>query len=251
MKQWGWKSVAVVLAVIGWGGAPASAHMRDYLVNQDYYTAKRGEFEVELYNDYHMPNSSEDGTWNSNHEIELEYGILDHLQLSYYEVYTWDRERNWERNAFKIESKLRFAEAGQWPVDVAIYGEYKNPNGSRDAHSDELEGKLILHKDLGQRWGLVANLVAERQINAHEEWQMEYTAGVSYAVAPTTRLALEFQQSLGDIENIDISKDRELYVMPTVAVSITPNVRVLAGPMFGLTRVSEDLQFRSIVEVEF
>ena len=45
----------------------AQAHMRDYLINQDYYTAKRGEFEVELYNDMNFAEADNDDTYNSKH----------------------------------------------------------------------------------------------------------------------------------------------------------------------------------------
>ena len=41
------------------------------------------------------------------------------------------------------------AERGEWPVDTALYLEYKGANGSKD--NDEWEGKLILSKDL-RRW---------------------------------------------------------------------------------------------------
>ncbi len=33
--------------------------------------------------------------------------------------------------------------------------------------------------------------------------------------------------------------------------SLTPHVRLLVGPAFGLTRVSDDVQLKSIVEIEF
>ena len=110
-------------------GAPV-AEARDYLVNQHYDTTEKGEFEVELYNDMNFSEADNDDSYNSKHQLELEYGLLDHLQLAYYEVYTWDRSDDWARDAFKIEAKLRLFEAGQLPVDVAFYTEYSNPNGS-------------------------------------------------------------------------------------------------------------------------
>ena len=228
----------------------AEAHLRDYLVNQDYYTAKRGEVEVELYNDFNFPESGHDDTYHSKHQVELEYGVTDHLQLAYYEVYTWDRTEDWERDAFKIEAKLRFAEAGQWPLDLALYTEYKNPNGHRDSSSDELENKVILSKDFGP-WNVVANFVFEKALNTGEPWEYEYTAGVSYGLTPRTRLGLEVEQGLGDSEDFHFDSTQQLFLVPGIYTSLTPHVRVLVGPAFGLTRVSDDLQLRSIVEVEF
>ena len=238
-------------ALLSVNAAPARAHMRDYLFNQGYHTTKKGEFEVELYNDYKMPESENDGTFNSQHQIELEYGLTNRLQMAYYEVFTWDRANDWQRDAFKVETKYRLFESGELPVDVALYGEYKNPDGSQEAHSDELEAKLILSKDLGP-WNLVGNLITERKINEHEDLQWEYTAGVSYAVKPNLRAGLEIKETLGDQgDSGPMRRGHELQLMPVVAYNPTPHARILFGPAFGLTGPSDDVQLKSIVEIEF
>ena len=225
--------------------------MRDYLFNQGYHTTRKGEFEVELYNDLNMTEADNDDSYSSKHQVELEYGLTSHLQLAYYEVYTWNRAKDWERDAFKLEAKYRFLESGELPIDIALYGEYKNPNGRRDGNSDEVEGKLILSRDFGP-WKMVANLIAERKINEHEDLQWEYTAGVSYPLTPKVRLGLEIKENLGDQGEFGIRrKGHEFQLMPTVAASLTPHTRILFGPAFGLTRASDDIQLRSIVEIEF
>lgn len=228
----------------------AHAHMRDYVLNQPYYTAKRNEVEVAFWNDYYMPEADNDGTWKSKHQVEVEYGITNHVQVAYYEVYTWDRTKDWERDAFKIELKGRLAEAGQWPVDIAFYTEYKNPDGSRHARSDVLENKVILSKNLGA-WNLIGNFIFEKDLNKHSDWELEYTAGVSYALTPRTRLGLEVKQSLGDTKEFAFDGHHELYIAPGIYSNVLDNVRVLLTPVFGATRVSDDLQLRSLVEVEF
>ena len=229
----------------------AQAHLRDYLVNQDYYTAKQGEFEVELWTDLNLVDADRDDSYTFREQVELEYGLTSHLQLAYYEVYTWNRAKDWERDQFKIEAKYRLAEAGQWPVDVALYTEYKNPDGPRNARSDAFENKLILSKDLGP-WNLVANLISEKDINTHSDWEFEYTAGISYGMTPRTRLGLELKESLGNADEFGIRrKDHQLYLVPGLYSSLTPHLRLLVGPAFGLTRASDDVQLKSLVEVEF
>ncbi len=231
--------------------ASADAHQRDTIFNQGYYTTRKGEFEVELYNDLNMPEADNDNTYNSKHQVELEYGITSHFQLAYYEVYTWDRTNDWERDAFKIETKYRFLESGQLPVDVALYAEYKNPNGSRDARSDEIEGKLILSRDFGP-WNIVGNLITERKINEHEDLQWEYTAGISRLMNPKLRLGLEVKENLGDQGEFGVHrKGHEFQLMPVVAFSPSTHSRILFGPAFGLTRATDDIQLKSIVEIEF
>ncbi len=244
------------LAMLGvWVGMsavpPAEAHLRDYLLTQPYYTAKRGEVEVELHNDVNFTDADNDDTYTSKHQIEVEYGLTDHLQVAYYEVYTWDRAKDWERDAFKVEAKLRFAEAGRWPVDLALYTEYKNPDGHRSAHSDELENKVIVSKDLGP-WNLAGNFVFEKKLNTHSDWEFEYTAGISYGLTARTRLGLELKETLGDSDELGVHRrDHQFYLVPGIYTSLTPHLRLLFGPAVGLTKASDDVQLRSIVEVEF
>ena len=228
-----------------------AAQAREYLLNQAYETLERGEVEVELYNDMNFSEADNDDSYNSKHQLELEYGLTDHFQLGYYEVYTWDRAKDWERDMLKLEAKLRLAKAGAWPVDVALYTEYKNPDGPREVRSDAVENKVILSKDFGS-WNLVGNFVFEKDINTHSDWEFEYTAGVSYALTPRTRVGLELKESLGDADEFGWRrKDHQLFLVPGIYASLTPHIRVLVGPAFGLTRASDDVQLKSIVEVEF
>lgn len=230
---------------------PAFGHLRDYIFNQGYHTSRKGELEVELYNDLNMKEADNDGTYSSKHQVELEYGLTDHLQLAYYEVFKWDRKDDWERDEMKIEGKYRLLESGELPVDITLYGEYKNPNGHHDTGSDETELKLILSKDLGD-WNVTGNLITERKINQHDPWAFEYTLGVSRPVHPQIRLALELKEDLGTTEDLGIHrKGHKVQLMPVVAWSPTPHSRVLFGPAFGLTRAADDIQLKSIVSIEF
>ena len=243
--------VILVLGAAGLGAPEAQAHLKDYLVNKDYYTARRGEVEVTLWNDVNFSEADNDDSYRTKHQLELEYGLCDHLQLAYYEVYTWDRTKDWERDGFKLEAKLRLAEAGQWPIDVALYTEYKNPDGHRDVSSDELENKVIVSRDFGP-WNGVTNFVFEKKLNTHSDWEFEYTAGVSYGLTARIRLGLELKESLGDADEFGIRrKDHQLYLVPGLYASLTPHLRLLVGPAFGITRASDDLQLKSILEMEF
>ncbi len=248
------RRVLAVMAIGFWlscSSVPkAEAHLKDYLVNQDYYTAKRGEFEVALWNDMNFTEADQSGSYNSKHQMELEYGITNHVQLAYYEVYKWNRDNDWERDAFKIEAKARLAEAGQWPLDVAFYTEYENPNGRRVSDSDALENKVILSRDFGP-WNLVGNFIFTKKLNTGRHWAYEYTAGVSYAVTPRTRLGLEVKQGLGESGDFVFNRTQPLYLVPGLYMNVTPHVRLLVGPSFGLTKASDDVQLKSIVEVEF
>ena len=235
------KGLAVIaLGLLFWICGSASTYAdRDYLFSQGYQTTRKGELEWEVYSDYNMRDFDNDDTHSFKQQHELEYGLTHRWQWAYYEVFRWDQPNDWQRDSFKIETKYRFLESGELPVDIALYGEYKNPNGRQKTASDELEGKLILSRDFGL-WNVVANLITERKINEHEDLQWEYTAGISRALNSRVRLGLEVKETR-----------RELQLMPVVAAMLTPHSRILFGPAFGLTRASDDLQLRSILEIEF
>ena len=227
------------------------AQAREYLVNQGAETLERGEFELELYHDMNFTEADNDDTYNSKHQVELEYGVTDFFQLAYYEVYTWDRSTDWERDGLKIEAKLRLAKPGRWPVDVAFYTEYQNPDGRRSVHSDEIENKLILGKTFGS-WTVVGNAVFDKKVNTRSDWEFEYTAGASYALTPLLQVGVEVKETLGDSDEFGWHRaDHQLFLIPGISATLTPHLRILVGPAFGLTRASDDLQLKSVVEVEF
>jgi len=173
------------------------------------------------------------------------------VQVALYDVVTWDHADHWEQDEWKLELKGRLAEAGQWPVDVALYTEYVNPNGSQAVRSDEWENKLILAKDLGPVH-VAANIIAEREISTHAQWAWAYTMGASYALTPRVRPMLEYKESLGSGDDLEwFAHDHAAYLLPGVAINVTPHLNILAGVAFGLTEASNDVQLKSIVEIEF
>lgn len=246
-----WITGVAVAAVLAGDGA-AFAHQRDYVLNEPYYTTRKGEWELEVLTDYNQTDFDNDNTHSFKQQYEIEYGLTSRLQVAYYEIVKWTRTNDWQRDALKVETKYRFAEAGEWPVDVALYGEYEGPNGRQDTDSDTLEGKLIVSKDLGP-WNVVTNLIVERKINQHDFWGVAYTAGVSYPITQRVRAGLELKETLGDLEGeFGIRrKKHQVQLMPALYASLTPHVRLLVGPVIGVTKAADDFQIRSIVEIEF
>ncbi len=252
MNRWVFSILGVGMG-IGVVCAPgAEAHLRDYIFNQQYYTAKPGELEVELYNDADFVDTDNSDTFKSVHQIELEYGLTNHWQITAYEVLKWEWDASeFKHDEWKLETKYRFAEAGQWPVDTALYLEYAGVNGHHEQHSDELEGKLILSRDFGP-WNLIGNLITEKALNKSKAWEFAYTVGTSYAILPTARLGLELKETLGDGDEFGLRRtDHKLQLVPGLYMSLTKHLRLLVGAAFGLTKASDDLQLRSIVEWEF
>ena len=231
--------------------SPSEADLRDYLLNQGYSTAERGEFEVETFNDLHLHRANHSDTYASNHEVELEYGLTDHFQLAGYAVWAWEQGAPVAYDQWKAEVKYRLADAGTLPLDLAVYLEYANQNGSPPDDSDTVEGKVILSKDWRQ-WNATVNLVAEKQIQHASAAAFEWTAGLNYGWTPRLSTGLELQETLGTRHDFGLHRtEHELYLMPTIGWSPTPHSKILIGPAFGLTRATDDVQIRTMVAIEF
>src|SRR5262249_58078484 len=72
-------------------------------------------------------------------QTEFEYGITDRLELGLYLVFANDTGGPLAFDGTKQRLRFRLAEQGEWPIDVALYGEVA------EFHDEfELEEKVIL-----------------------------------------------------------------------------------------------------------
>src|SRR5204863_4716631 len=79
-------------------------------------------------------------------ELEVEHGITDHWDVALYQVFDQSDTEAFHFDALQLESRYRFAERGEWPVDVEVYGEFVKHWGASEY---EGEGKVILGRDIG------------------------------------------------------------------------------------------------------
>ena len=156
-----------------------------------YETLPKGTVEVEQYADY-TPLKVRDANGNpvfygaSQLQTEFEYGISDRLELGLYVTFVpssgsyTNVPSLTEGNGLKERLRLRLAEAGDWPVDVSLYGELVE--NERDF---ELEAKIILQRRIGD-FRIAANLWGEREyerFDTHQgNWVINPTLGVTYQV---------------------------------------------------------------------
>ena len=84
---------------------------------------------------------------------------------------------------------MRLAEAGEWPVDIALYGELVEYTTEF-----EIEAKIILEKRFG-KLRVAANAWAEREfyysIN-QQDWILNPTVGLTYQLTPAVHAGLEY-----------------------------------------------------------
>ena len=93
-----------------------------------------------------------------------------------------------EGTGVKQRLRYRFADAGRWPIDVAVYGEV-----TENQREIELEGKVILQRRLGP-FRIAANAWAEREFyfSGAREWVLNPTAGVVLEKWITAQPGIEY-----------------------------------------------------------
>ncbi len=167
-----------------------------------YSTLPKGEAEIEQYADLTPVKAVSVATGNpatylaTQFQTEFEYGITDHLELGLYlalQPYPTGLTETatlTEGTGAKERLRYRFAEEGELPIDLAIYGEVVEFENEL-----EFEGKILLQKRFGDLI-LAANLwgeVEQEYVNdvGKVDWVANPTLGATYQVTPVVHLGLE------------------------------------------------------------
>jgi hypothetical protein len=186
---------AVTLASAGL----ARANPRPLPYTYIYETLPKGDAELEQYTDLTplrviSPNGAPIWYLASQFQTEIEYGLTDRLELGLYLTIAasgsglMDVPNMPEGTGVKQRVRYRFAEAGQWPIDLAVYGEV-----TENEREIELEGKIILQRRAGP-FRLAANAWAEREFYfaGAREWVLNPTAGVVLEKWATVQPGIEY-----------------------------------------------------------
>src|SRR5260221_10342239 len=123
--------------------APAAlADRRDFVRAYQVATQPKGNLEFELWNDLVAPSTGGLDAAESTHRVELEYGLTDRWDLALYHVFTQAPPGPFHFDSWRLETRYRLAEKGEWPIDVMLYLELERPAAFTEAA--ETEEKLIL-----------------------------------------------------------------------------------------------------------
>ena len=165
-----------------------------------YQTIGKGEGEVEQYVDF-VPTKALDPTGNpvwyaaTQLQTEFEWGITDHLELGLYATLApqppgglTSTASLTESNGFKERLRLRIADEGVLPVDMALYGEVVENDLEL-----ELEAKIILEKRFGPL-RIAANLWGSSSASTpptSSTGSPTPTLGATYQLSPSVHLGVE------------------------------------------------------------
>jgi hypothetical protein len=184
----------------------ARANPRPLPFTYPYETLPEGSVEMELYGDMtplrvlaDPADATKGRLWEPSYRLqtEFEYGLTDHTELGFYQVFAAEAQDGGNNalrfDGFKWRVRHRFAEAGEWPVDVAIYFELETMHDELS-----LEEKLLLSKRFGRlRW--MANLwIEQTMVRPYDDAQraLEFilnpTTGLTYQVTPTFHPGVEY-----------------------------------------------------------
>jgi hypothetical protein len=158
-----------------------------------------GSAEIELYSDLvplRVSDLAGNPAWTlgMQFQTEIEYGITDRLELGLYLDFapTNPAFSNLptmpEGTGIKQRLRYRFADAGVWPVDLAVYGELVELT-----NLFEIEAKVILQRRVGPL-RFAANLWFEREYaySGENEWEFNPAAGVVLEKWVTVQPGIEY-----------------------------------------------------------
>ena len=168
----------------------ARADRKSFSYTYEYATLPEGATEVELWH-----TQSRD-TWNANtaesfeEKLEIEHGITDHWDASMYTVFAQSTDEVLHLDGVRVESRYRFAERGELPVDCVAYLELAKDFGTS---LYEIEAKGIFARDF-DKITVAGNIIGEVELGnnaAESELEIGWAAGATYEVTPKVRLGVE------------------------------------------------------------
>jgi len=218
--------------------APALSHadLRNYIDTYTTETMKEGGFGLEVRIDYREPDHGEDHFTN---ETLAQIGVTERYTVGVSGLFV----EGLGFTAARLENRYRLVKTDQWPIDTAVYFAFKDANGHKDR--DAIESKLMVSHDVDQfnvTGNGIINLVRKFKANGDDEWDVK--PGLAFAgsyrtgsiVTPGVELLIQEYQSR---------------ISPGVYVALAPNMRLNAGLGIGVEDRADNLQLKTLFQMEF
>ena len=239
------------LAALVVAPAVASADRRAFTHTYEYMTMPEGQTELEIYTEQGRSTWDDDALQTAKIQLEIEHGITERWDVSLYHVFeqasggpaTARVDEPLRLTEIKLRSRYRFAERGELPVDVALYGEVVKAFG---ASVYELEFKPIVARDVGLVTIAAQPVIALELGGDVEEPELEvgWAAGVTYEVAPELKVGAEtwgaFKEEF---------EEQEAYVGPALSWAPAQSFWVALTPGFGFAD-AERFNVRAILGMD-
>jgi hypothetical protein len=213
----------------------AFAHREDYIDETlVFQTVEEGAIEPEAWFDYgHRP----EGDF-TRYNAALEYGITDHLMFDGRVTIDDPHNRSTNLDSGRFEMRHRFAEEGDWPIDLALSSEINVRRLDDGNYQCGIEPRLILSKDLS-KLNVTLNIAEELPVNRGAP-SVELASGARYDVTQLFRFGSELKYDV---------HERSGAVIPQIWFALPHDVTFKAGFSAGFDRNHENF-LRLVVEVE-
>jgi hypothetical protein len=219
---------ATIASMLTISGA-VQATPRQLPFSYPYETLSQGELELELYGDMtplrvaaNPLDPAKGNLWEPAYALqnEFEYGVSDRIELGFYQVFEANPadggSNSMQFDGFKWRVRGRLAEAGQWPVDVALYLELETMHDELS-----LEEKVILAKRMGLfHW--MANLwVEQTESRPYDDASRSFhfilnpTTGLEVQATPVVHPGVEYW-ARGEIGTADVNEKIHHFLGPTI-----------------------------------
>lgn len=239
---------AVTLAVLAASSSAARADVRSFTHTYEYSTVPEGRTAVEL---WHTQGRS---TWDKTSPqfyqgiLEIEHGITDHWDMAMYtvlaQVATEDpaTSEGLHLDSVRLETRYRFADRGEWPIDTLVYLELAKDFGQSVY---EIEGKVIGARDF-DKVTVAANAIAEL-VTGNDQYETElelgWAVGITYAAHPKVRIGAE---TWGEYEEEEVA----VSAGPAINLSPSSNFWITMTAGFGLIEEAPKFEARIITGIE-
>ncbi len=182
--------------------------------------------------------------------LEYNYGLTDKIDLAAYLDLQWPDAGEPEYAGVRFRGRGALWEKGRFPVDLGWYFEVEVPH--KEESQLELEFRPILSRDFG-RFSLDVDPIFELPTVSEERRTLEfgYATRVYYRFSQDLQAAIEFYGDIGEIRDSAPSQEQEHYILPALYGRILPGLKFAAGPGFGLTRASDPVILKLVIEYEF
>jgi hypothetical protein len=224
----------------------ASADRRLFTYTYEYKTVPQGHTAIELWHTESRATWDADTTQSMEHILEIEHGLTDRWDAAIYTVFEQTASNNpavesepFSFHEIKLETRYRFADRGEWPVDVLAYGEVVKVFGEGVY---EIEGKAILARDFDNLTAAV-NIIGALEFEPEAEPEFGYAAGLAYELHPKLSIGAETYAKITEYE-------QSFAGGPAIAVAPSANAWLTFTLGFGFNDEAPALAGRFILGVE-
>ncbi len=224
------------------GSTPrAFAHRDDYIDETFVYqTLGRGEREIELWGEIHAGSDRHPRQWYTG---AFEYGATSH--------WTIDGAAQWVQDPsglgfgrFRAETRYRFAEEGQGPLDLAASLEYEleTARATEGEREQVLTPRLVVSRDLSTAFNTTLNLDLPVTVAPDPAVQFRYAIGARYPAEGFLRVGAEFKQ---------FPAQKSATLFPQLWFAFPHEITFKLGMGIGLGSADVPLVGRVAIESEF